>query len=168
MRERAHRGRMRLLVERWKRKVLVTATLYDLDFYTWTQRQAELLRFEEWEQLDWQHIAEEIESLGKKDKRQVQSRLAVLIMHLLKWQYQPSKRSPSGRKTIKEQRFRLALVLNDSPSLKNNLAEFVALIYPHAVESAADETRLDRQSFPNVCPYRTEQLLDPTFFPGEQ
>lgn len=144
----------------------MTATLYDLDFYTWTQRQAALLRVEEWEKLDWQRIAEEIESLGKKDKRQVQSRLAVLIMHLLKWQHQPSKRSPSWRKTIKEQRFRLALVLNDSPSLKNSLAEFVALVYPHAVESA-DETGVDRRSLPTLCPYRIEQLLDPTFLPGE-
>lgn len=145
----------------------MTATLYDLDFYTWTQRQAALLRFEEWEKLDWQHIAEEIESLGKKDKRQVQSCLAVLIMHLLKWQYQPSKRSPSWRKTIKEQRFRLALVLNDSPSLKSSLAEFVALVYPHAVESAADETGLDRKSLPALCPYSIEQLFDNTFLPGE-
>ena len=145
----------------------MTATLYDLDFYTWTQRQAELLRIEEWEQLDWQHIAEEIESLGKKDKRQVQSRLAILIMHLLKWQYQPEKRSPSWRKTIKEQRFRLALVLNDSPSLKSNINEFIALVYPHAVESAADETRLARKTFPATCPYSSEQLLDPSFLPGE-
>lgn len=145
----------------------MTATLYDLDFYTWTQRQAALLRMEEWEQLDWQHIAEEIESLGKKDKRQVQSRLAVLIMHLLKWQYQPPKRRPSWRKTIKEQRFRLALLLNDSPSLKSSVAEFVALVYPHAVESAADETGLARQIFPATCPYCIDQLLDPTFLPGE-
>lgn len=145
----------------------MTATLYDLDFYMWTQRQAVLLRFEEWEKLDWRHIAEEIESLGKKDKRQVQSRLAVLIMHLLKWQYQPSKRSPGGRKTIKEQRFRLALVLNDSPSLKSSLAEFVALVYPHAVESAADVTGINRKSLPTLCPYTIEQLFDNTFLPGE-
>jgi len=145
----------------------MSITLYNLDFYQWTQRQSELLRVEEWEQLDWQQIAEEIESLGKKDKRQVQSRLAVLITHLLKWEYQPGKRSPSWRKTLKEQRFRLALVLNDSPSLKVGLPEFVAVVYPYAVENAADETGLARQLFPAICPYGIEQLLDPAFLPGE-
>lgn len=144
----------------------MSVALYHLDFYQWTQRQGELLRVEEWEQLDWQHIAEEIESLGKKDKRQVQSWLAVLITHLLKWEYQPDKRSPSWRKTLKEQRFRLALVLNDSPSLKVGLPEFVAVVYLYAVENAADETGLDRKLFPAVCPYGIEQLLDPAFIPG--
>jgi hypothetical protein len=146
----------------------MSATLYDLDFYQWTQSQSDLLRVEEWEQLDWQHIAEEIESLGKKDKRQVQSRLAVLITHLLKWEYQPEKRSPSWRKTLKEQRFRLMLILNDSPSLKVGLPEFVAVVYPYAVENAADETGLDRRLFPVVCSYRIEQVLDPVFLPGER
>lgn len=144
----------------------MSVAFYHLDFYQWTQRQGELLRVEEWEQLDWQHIAEEIESLGKKDKRQVQSWLAVLITHLLKWEYQPDKRSPSWRKTLKEQRFRLALVLNDSPSLKVGLPEFVAVVYPYAVENVADETGLDRKLFPTVCPYGIEQLLDPAFIPG--
>jgi len=144
----------------------MSVAFYHLDFYQWTQRQGELLRVEEWEQLDWQHIAEEIESLGKKDKRQVQSWLAVLITHLLKWEYQPDKRSPSWRKTLKEQRFRLALVLNDSPSLKVGLPEFVAVVYLYAVENAADETGLDRKLFPTVCPYGIEQLLDPAFIPG--
>jgi hypothetical protein len=146
----------------------MSATLYDLDFYQWTQSQSDLLRVEGWEQLDWQHIAEEIESLGKKDKRQVQSRLAVLITHLLKWEYQPEKRSPSWRKTLKEQRFRLMLILNDSPSLKVGLPEFVAVVYPYAVENAADETGLDRRLFPVVCSYRIEQVLDPVFLPGER
>jgi hypothetical protein len=146
----------------------MSATLYDLDFYQWTQSQSDLLRVEEWEQLDWQHIAEEIESLGKKDKRQVQSRLAVLITHLLKWEYQPEKRSPSWRKTLKEQRFRLMLILNDSPSLKVGLPEFIAVVYPYAVENAADETGLDRRLFPVVCSYRIEQVLDPVFLPGER
>jgi hypothetical protein len=146
----------------------MSATLYDLDFYQWTQSQSDLLRVEEWEQLDWQHIAEEIESLGKKDKRQVQSRLAVLITHLLNWEYQPEKRSPSWRKTLKEQRFRLMLILNDSPSLKVGLPEFIAVVYPYAVENAADETGLDRRLFPVVCSYRIEQVLDPVFLPGER
>ena len=146
----------------------MNATAYNLDFYAWTQRQAALLRFEEWENLDGQNIAEEIESLGKKDKRQVQSRLAVLIAHLLKWEYQPSKRSPSWRKTLKEQRFRLALVLADSPSLSTKIEEFAEFVYPHAVEQVADETGLHRRIFPATCPYRAEQLLDPTFMPGEQ
>jgi hypothetical protein len=146
----------------------MSATLYDLDFYQWTQSQSDLLRVEGWEQLDWQHIAEEIESLGKKDKRQVQSRLAVLITHLLKWEYQPEKRSPSWRKTLKEQRFRLMLILNDSPSLKVGLPEFIAVVYPYAVENVADETGLDRRLFPVVCSYRIEQVLDPVFLPGER
>ncbi|MEZ4735522.1 MAG: DUF29 domain-containing protein [Caldilineaceae bacterium] len=146
----------------------MTATLYDHDFYTWTQRQAELLRVEEWEHLDWQNIAEEIEGLGKRDKRQVQSRLVVLIAHLLKWEYQPSKRSPSWRKTVKAQRFRLALVLNDSPSLTVRVAEFAEAVYAYAVEHAADETGFDRKRFPVTCPYDVEQLLDPTFLPSER
>lgn len=146
----------------------MSATLYNLDFYQWTQRQGELLRVEEWEKLDWQHIAEEIESLGKKDKRQVQSRLAVLITHLLKWEYQPDKRSSSWRKTLKEQRFRLALVLNDSPSLKVELPQAVEVVYDYAMENAVDETGLARQHFPPLCPYRIDQLLDQAFLPGER
>jgi hypothetical protein len=105
--------------------------------------------------------------LGKKDKRQVQSRLAVLIALLLKWEDQPGKRSPSWRKTIKEQRFRLAQVLNDSLSLQGRVAKFVNLVYAHTVEDAADETGLVRDTFPATCPYSVAQLFDPQFLPGE-
>jgi FMN phosphatase YigB (HAD superfamily) len=136
---------------------------YETDFYGWTQQQAQLLRNKQIEQLDWNYIAEEIEAMGRSEKRQLESRLEVLIMHLLKWEFQPNLRSRSWELTIKEQRIRLEKLLKENPSLKPTLEELKDKIYPLAVISAEKETGLSL--FPEMCPYNLNQILSSQFLP---
>ncbi len=123
---------------------------YDHDFYAWTQEQAQLLRTGKLQLIDIQHLAEEIEDMGRAEKRELESRLEVLLMHLLKWQFQPSKRSRSWKLTIKEQRLRLQKHLKQNLSLKASIAEVFDDAYQLAVVSAEKETGLD--IFPEICP----------------
>lgn len=145
----------------------MTASLYEADFYAWTRKQAALLRDEEWENLDWQQIAEEIESLGRNERREIKSRLGVLIMHLLKLEYQrrPWFLTRSWRNTIAEQRNRLDAALAESPTLRAQINDLITEAYPYAVKDAARETGLSRTTFPAVCPYNVEQLLDEEYWP---
>jgi hypothetical protein len=143
----------------------VTTIDYENDFYGWTQQQAQLLRNREVGRIDWNHLAEEIEDMGRAEKRQLESRLEVLIMHLLKWQFQPNLRSRSWQLTIKEQRLRLEKLLQENPSLKSILTDVRAKIYPLAVISAEKETGLS--SFPETCPYNLTEILSSEFFPEE-
>ena len=136
---------------------------YKIDFYAWTQQQAKLLRNQEIEQIDWQNIAEEIEDMGRSEKRQLESRLEILIMHLLKWQFQPNLRSRIWKLTIKEQRLRLAKLLTENPSLKSSVDELKEKIYPLATISAEKETGLS--SFPETCPYELIEILSAEFLP---
>ncbi len=139
---------------------------YDTDFYEWCLETAALIRDQRFDEVDLEHVAEEIEDMGKRDKREVESRLAVLIMHLLKWQAQPEHRGkPSWVSTINEQRHRLMRVVRDSPSLVRVLQGELPSVYPDAVRLAARETHLDRASFPKTCPYTAEQILRDDFFP---
>jgi hypothetical protein len=139
--------------------------LYEHDFYEWTQRTAELVRAGCWHQLDRESIAEEIASLGGRDRREVISRLKVLIMHLLKWRMHPEDWSVIWKLTIRTQRRDLAQVLDDSPSLRARVPEFVEKAYPEAVEDAVEEMRLLRNPFPAECPYTAEQIMDVEFLP---
>lgn len=143
----------------------MTTTLYETDFYAWAQRQAILLREEEFEQVDWDNIIEEIESLARTEKHEVESRLEVLLMHLLKWRYQPGKRGRSWRATIDEQRRRLHKLLRESPSLRARLTDFVGETYPDAIRAAVIETGLDKHAFPAACPWTAEQIMDEEFWP---
>ncbi|HHP7230134.1 MAG TPA: DUF29 domain-containing protein [Xenococcaceae cyanobacterium] len=136
---------------------------YNLDFYGWTQQQANFLRTQQLENLDWNNLAEEIADMGRSEKRQLESRLEVLIMHLLKWQFQPNLRSRSWQLTIKEQRLRLTKLLQENPSLKSNLTEIIPKIYPLAVISAEKETGL--ASFPETAPYKLHEILSSEFLP---
>jgi serine phosphatase RsbU (regulator of sigma subunit) len=138
---------------------------YESDFYGWTQQQAHLLRTKEINQIDWNHLAEEIEDMGRSEKRQLESRLEILIMHLLKWQFQPNFRSRSWQLTIKEQRLRLEKLLQENPSLKSSLSDVSQKIYPLAVISAEKETGLS--SFPETCPYNLTEILATEFFPED-
>ncbi|MGK7925372.1 MAG: DUF29 domain-containing protein [Spirulina sp.] len=138
---------------------------YEIDFYAWTQKQAELLRNKDINSLDWENIAEEIESMGRSEKRQLKNRLKVLIMHLLKWQFQPNLRSRSWQLTMKEQRLRLEKLLEENPSLKSSLEDVKESIYPLAIVSAEKETGLS--SFPEICPYDLTQILSIEFFPED-
>ncbi len=133
------------------------------DFYAWTQAQAHLLRTGQLELIDNQNLAEEIEDMGRAEKRELESRLDVLVMHLLKWQFQPNLRSRSWQLTIKEQRIRLQKQLKQSPSLKSTISQVFAEAYQLAVISAERETGLD--GFLATCPYSLEQILADEFLP---
>jgi hypothetical protein len=136
---------------------------HDHDFYAWTQQQAHLLRTRQTNELDWLKIAEEIEDMGRYEKRQLTSRLEILIMHLLKWQFQPNLRSRSWELTIKEQRLRLQELLQENPSLQSHLSEFIDKVYPLASISAERETGLS--VFPETCPYNLTEILSANFLP---
>lgn len=139
--------------------------LYDKDFYAWANEQAALLRAGLLSEADIEAIAEEIESMGKAEKRELESRLKVLLMHLLKWLYQPTGQCTSWRLTIKEQRREVVSHLRDNPSLKARLAETMASAYDVAILAAARETSLPETIFPTECPWSFEQITDGTFWP---
>ena len=133
--------------------------LYDADFYRWSQETAEALRKGEFNSLDVSALAEEVEDLGKRERAALESRLAVLIGHLLKWEFQPSKRSKSWEATIEIQRTRIARLLRQNPSLKAYLPECLQDAYPEGVLLAIKQTGLDRKTFPEKCPYPIDTLL---------
>jgi hypothetical protein len=139
---------------------------YEGDFYLWLLGQAELLRQGRFQDLDVENLAEEVESIGRSDKREVYNRLVVLMVHLLEYQFQHLKRTRSWGLTIADQRFRLKLVLRDSPSLHQTyIPEVLDDIYPLARKRAAIQTDLPLGTFPDECPYALEQLLDEDFLP---
>jgi len=140
-------------------------TLYDQDFYAWANEQARLLRTGNLSAADIEHIAEEIESMGRAEKRELVSRLEVLLMHLLKWQSQPDRRGKSWTNTIRVQRNRLKTHLGDNPSLKPQLPASIQAAYENARIEAAAETDLDESVFPEVCAWSSEQILAPDFWP---
>lgn len=138
---------------------------YDRDFYAWAMENADLLRQKKFEEIDVDNIAEEIESMGKSNKRALFSHVAVLMAHLLKWKYQPVRRSTSWTLTIENQRFEITDLINESPSLKRE----VELQFQHAYEKAliitAQETGINKKDLPNNCPFTLEQCLKEDFFP---
>jgi hypothetical protein len=138
---------------------------YEQDFYAWTRHQAELLRAGRWQSLDLEHLVEEIESMGASERRQLVSRLKVLLAHLLKWQYQPRLQSRSWSATIKEQRLSLQDLLDDNPSLRADLDALIAKAYRLARLLAVKETNLEEATFPVQCPYSQEQIDDLDFYP---
>jgi hypothetical protein len=139
--------------------------LYDEDFFEWTRRSAELLRAGQLEQADIEHIAEEIEDMGKRDLRGLDSRVEVLLIHLLKWQLQPAKRSRSWQTTIASQRIKVKRLLRQSPSLRRKIYAHLGGNYEDAVHLAVIETGLPLNKFPAECPFTVEQILDPEFLP---
>ena len=139
--------------------------LYERDFYQWTQENARLLREGRLSEIDVENLIEELEGMGKSEKRQFVNRLAVLLAHLLKWQYQPKIRSKSWRYTIKEQRKRVTKILRDSPSLKHDLDDHVKEAYEDAILIILKETPLDESDIPASCPYTFEQVMDDDFWP---
>ncbi|HDC4526682.1 TPA: DUF29 domain-containing protein [Enterobacter cloacae] len=140
-------------------------TLYDNDFYGWTQEQADLLRSGHLSELDTQNLLEEIEAMGRSERRELESRLQVLLMHLLKWQFQADHQGRSWKLTIEEQRRKASRVLSENPSLKSRLSEMLAAAYGDAVIGAERETNIRRSVFPAMCPWTFEQVMDPEFWP---
>lgn len=141
-------------------------TRYDVDFHAWATEQAALLRAGRLDEADVAHIAVEIETLGRGEKRELVSRLAVLLLHFLKWAHQPDRRSKSWRLTIQEQRRQLVRHLRDNPSLMAWADEAMADAYGDAVLRAERETDLPRDVFPWACPYGFDQALDDEFWPA--
>jgi hypothetical protein len=144
-----------------------TSRLYDDDFYAWANEQAALLRDGKLAQADLEHIAQEIESMGKTEKRELSSRLKILILHLLKWRFQPLKRSASWNVSITVQRHELVDHLDDNPSLKPLIADMVARAYGDAVLRATLETSLPKSAFPDSCPWTFEEMIAEDFWPEE-
>jgi hypothetical protein len=142
-----------------------TRSLYDRDFVRWTEQVAAALRQGDWAALDVENLIEEVEALGKSDRRAIKSRLEVLLMHLLKWQFQPEQRSRSWQATILEQRLRIADILEDSPSLKNYLPTVVDAAYVSARQLASIETGLAVDQFPVGCEYTIGPMLDAAYLP---
>ena len=141
------------------------STTYETDFYAWANEQAVLLRAGKLTQADIEHIAEEIESMGKTEKRELVSRLVMLLLHLLKWRFQPDRRGTSWEVTIKVQRRDLARHLRDNPSLKSALGPAIEDAYGDAVLLAQAETRLPNSTFPMTSPWTVEQALNESFWP---
>lgn len=141
------------------------ASLYDQDFYAWAQQQAALLRAGQIGAADIAHIAEEIESMGRSEKRELINRLAILLTHLLKWQHQPALQGNSWRLTIKEQRLRLKNHLKDNPSLKAILPMALQDAYEIALIDAERETGLAGSSFPPSCPWPIDTILADGYWP---
>jgi Domain of unknown function DUF29. len=139
---------------------------YETDFYTWTQEQSALLKAGQFSELDLDNLVEEIESMGRSEKRALESRLTVLLQHLLKWQYQPVRRGRSWQLTIKIQRIEFLKVLRDNPGLKTGLEQLLADAYLSAVIKASQETGLDENVFPEHCPWAMADIIRQDFYPN--
>ena len=140
-------------------------TNYDTDFYAWANEQAALLRSGALSSADIENIAGEIESMGNSEKRELGNRLIVILLHLLKWQFQPKSRSSSWETSIIVQRNAVVRIVRDNPSLKPKIPEVLADVYDDAFVEAVEETKLPKSAFPATCPYTFEQIVDPGFWP---
>lgn len=140
--------------------------LYETDFYAWIQEQINLLHKRNLNSLDIENLIEELDSLGKQQKKELVSLLVILVGHLLKWEYQPSKRTRSWIKTIFEHRKRIKDLIEESPSLQPFSKEVIEKAYPRALNLAVGETGIKIQKFPSEIPYSWESINDPNFFPG--
>ncbi|MBF0338690.1 MAG: DUF29 domain-containing protein [Nitrospirae bacterium] len=139
--------------------------LYNADFYKWTIHSAELLRDGRFSEIDVENIAEEIESMGRSERRELLNRLSVLIMHLLKLQYHQRRRSKSWFKTIDTQRMDFRLLLEESPSLKHEIGLVIDKAYERANLLFEKETRINKDILPGTCPYTFEQIINDSFLP---
>ncbi len=137
--------------------------LYDVDYQKWLAEQLANLKYCKWEHLDVDHLIEELEALNKSNKRELYSYFVVALAHLLKWKSQPEKRSGSWKGSIKNSRRRIERLFKDQPSLKPYLKEILLEAYAEAREWAEDETGL--ATFPTICPYSVQQIIDPEFLP---
>lgn len=140
---------------------------YTTDFNLWIQQTAQLLRERRWHDLDLENLIEEVEYLGKSERRGISSQLTRLLLHLLKWQYQPQRRSDSWLDSITDARTQISLAIEDSPSLKNYPAEQLEQSYQRAVRQAAGQTGMSLSFFPDDCPYSLELVLEENGLPEE-
>ena len=147
------------------------AAHYEKDFYSWSQRQAEVLReaaaarLNAPDGIDWENLAQEIEALGRSQLRELYSRYKVLVLLLLRWSHQPALRGASWRLAIRGQRDEIRELLAESPSLANKRAGELRRAYRKAREDAEDETGLPLATFPEECPFTADQAEDESFWP---
>jgi Domain of unknown function DUF29 len=142
------------------------AKLYDQDIYAWANTNAQLLREKRFDQLDMTNLIEEIEDMAKSEQRSLYSHLLNLLMHLLKWEFQPQFQGNSWRASIRNARYEMTRLMKESPSLKTTPERKLAEAYEQARQLAADETGLNLQSFPSDCPYTIAQVLDENWLPA--
>jgi Domain of unknown function DUF29 len=139
---------------------------YDSDFHLWSQTQAALIRDGKFTEIDLENVAEEIESLGRSDRRAIRSRLEMLLTHLLKWEFQKDKRNSGWEASVKEARRGIKKLIADSPSLKGFPAQVLLEEYETAREIAAEETGFSEDDFPLECPYAIADVMAKNFLPG--
>jgi hypothetical protein len=137
-----------------------TTTLYDRDFYAWTQQQVDLLKAGQWEQVDMENLIEEIESLGKQERQELENRLGILLGHLLKWRYQPELRCKSWRATIREQRRQIQRQVRKNPSLKPYMSEALEVGYENGLDLLDRETPVELEQVPQVCPFSEFEIFE--------
>jgi hypothetical protein len=146
----------------------MTDTRYDRDFYAWTQAQATALRDKDWAALDVGNLAEEIDSLGRSDRRAITHQLERLLTHLLKWAHQPQQRPRYGRswsRSLQQARTAIGDLIEESPSVQDYRAQRLTLAYRRALRLAANDTGLPLAAFPEACPWSLAQILDEDFLP---
>ena len=139
---------------------------YLADFSSWINQTAQLLRERRWHEIDVPHLVEEVEELGKSERRGIASQLTRLLLHLLKWQYQPQRRSDSWLDSITDARTQIELTIEDSPSLRDYPAEKLQACYQRARRQAAKQTHVEVSAFPTECPYALERILAEDWLPG--
>ncbi|MDJ0532212.1 MAG: DUF29 domain-containing protein [Xenococcaceae cyanobacterium MO_207.B15] len=137
--------------------------LYSKDFIAWADEQALLLEQQRWDELDLVHLIEEVRDLGNRHRDALESQLTRLLMHLLKWQYQPEKRSNSWKNSIREARKQIDRLIRKHPVLRIHLEQVLEECYLDAREDASDETSLDIETFPISCPYSIQQVRERDF-----
>jgi len=144
--------------------------LYEQDFYAWVEQTAELLKSRNWEILDLENLIEEVVDLGKSQQRALQSALRLILSHLLKWKYQPEKRSNSWQITITRERLNLDELFIESPSLRRflNDGKWINTTYQRARKEAMVETSLSEDNFPIVCPFVVDDILNLDFYPHSE
>jgi hypothetical protein len=140
---------------------------YEEDVIAWANEQARLLRAGRFDMLDIEHLADEIEDVGKSEKRELANRMAVLLCHLLKWQFQPERRGSSWKRTIDDQRKRLKRVIGIVPSLNGLLCdrEWFEDAWNDGLLMAAKETEKEADTFPAACPWTTDEIMNNNFYP---
>lgn len=148
------------------KRELPTPPLYESDYYTWALEQAALLRERRFGELDLENLAEEVEDLGRRQADELESRYETLLLHLLKWEFQPERRSNSWLATIRRERGKTAEHLDDHPGLKPRRQELFGKAYKGARAGAAVETNLLVEHFPAENPYTLDQAVDEDFWPG--
>ncbi|MBD2624901.1 DUF29 domain-containing protein [Trichormus variabilis] len=146
---------------------LTNSNLYNQDFYLWIETTAKQLKDGKFAEIDLANLIEEIESMGRSEKRALKSNLLVVLMHLLKYKYQPEKCSNSWLSTIFEHRRRLKEDLTESPSLKKYFSEMFSECYQDARKQASLETGLSLDTFPVDSPFTTDETLNQDYLPEQ-